>query len=341
MPSSQAKDAIESAMKYKNKYLRGIRKDVSVANLSLLNTAWYIKQLRDKEGIQFNMTETQIDDMYITQINKNLSIPGTEATGSFEVQLEQTPSWRSNEPFYRVSDQAVMQIIEDNFGHRPIYFAVTCESYIGFEKFTRNEGMVARVVSREAEDQADIERLITNIDEVYEYRSIDDDRVFKDGNMKRLVLNYGSGFVRAATHFAEIGDSERALSYIQRGRIFIEDEIKLTDFYTKMYTHNKDWDSLDSFVDNVIFRHAQGWRIYISFVLTHLIENDPANAARFIEKGLLSFPQEQTFAQVALYYAEQAGYTEKALEILRRAKSNLQYDVEPYIAELINIQGAI
>ncbi|MCB5259618.1 MAG: DUF2723 domain-containing protein [Candidatus Cloacimonetes bacterium] len=341
MPSSQAKDAIESAMKYKNKYLRGIRKDVSVANLSLLNTAWYIKQLRDKEGIQFNMTETQIDDMYITQINKNLSIPGTEATGSFEVQLEQTPSWRSNEPFYRVSDQAVMQIIEDNFGHRPIYFAVTCESYIGFEKFTRNEGMVARVVSREAEDQADIERLITNIDEVYEYRSIDDDRVFKDGNMKRLVLNYGSGFVRAATHFAEIGDSERALSYIQRGRIFIEDEIKLTDFYTKMYTHNKDWDSLDSFVDNVIFRHAQGWRIYISFVLTHLIENDPANAARFIEKGLLSFPQEQTFAQVALYYAEQAGYTEKALEILKRAKSNLQYDVEPYIAELINIQGAI
>ncbi|MCB5279307.1 MAG: DUF2723 domain-containing protein [Candidatus Cloacimonetes bacterium] len=341
MPSSQAKDAIDSAMKYKNKYLRGIRKDVSVANLSLLNTAWYIKQLRDKEGIQFNMTETQIDDMYITQINKNLSIPGTEATGSFEVQLEQTPSWRSNEPFYRVSDQAVMQIIEDNFGHRPIYFAVTCESYIGFEKFTRNEGMVARVVSREAEDQADIERLITNIDEVYEYRSIDDDRVFKDGNMKRLVLNYGSGFVRAATHFAEIGDSERALSYIQRGRIFIEDEIKLTDFYTKMYTHNKDWDSLDSFVDNVIFRHAQGWRIYISFVLTHLIENDPANAARFIEKGLLSFPQEQTFAQVALYYAEQAGYTEKALEILKRAKSNLQYDVEPYIAELINIQGAI
>ncbi|MDD4687902.1 MAG: DUF2723 domain-containing protein [Candidatus Cloacimonetes bacterium] len=341
MPSSQAKDAIDSAMKYKNKYLRGIRKDVSVANLSLLNTAWYIKQLRDKEGIQFNMTETQIDDMYITQINKNLSIPGTEATGSFEVQLEQTPSWRSNEPFYRVSDQAVMQIIEDNFGHRPIYFAVTCESYIGFEKFTRNEGMVARVVSREAEDQADIERLITNIDEVYEYRSIDDDRVFKDGNMKRLVLNYGSGFVRAATHFAEIGDSERALSYIQRGRIFIEDEIKLTDFYTKMYTHNKDWDSLDSFVDNVIFRHAQGWRIYISFVLTHLIENDPANAARFIEKGLLSFPQEQTFAQVALYYAEQAGYTEKALEILKRAKSNLQYDVEPYIAELINIQGSI
>lgn len=70
-------------------------------------------------------------------------------------------------------------------------------------------------------------------------------------------------------------------------------------------------------------------------------KNDPANAARFIEKGLLSFPQEQTFAQVALYYAEQAGYTEKALEILRRAKSNLQYDVEPYIAELINIQGAI
>lgn len=344
-PSQEAQEAMQYAMDYKNKYLKGIRKDVSVANLSLLNTPWYIRQIRDMEGILFSYPDELIDSMTITRLQQNLVIPGTDAAPGFTMRLDPTPAWRSNEPFYRVSDLAVMQIIKDNFGHRPIYFAVTCENYVGFENYTRNEGMVARVVSTPGEDLVDFDRLLMNIDEIYEYRSIADDRVFKDENMQRLVLNYGSGFVRAANYFAEQGDYEAASSYIERGKIFIDEEIKLTEFYTTFYSGSGNWQKLNDFIDNVIFKHKDGWRIYISYVLAYLMENHTDESLPFIEKGLLAYPNESHFADLAVYYGEVYNKIPEVRELLKRVRSRLNYDISYHISSLdsnatqIDIQG--
>jgi len=70
---------------------------------------------------------------------------------------------------------------------------------VGFDDYLRNEGMVSRVVATydPVNEQIDIDRLLTNIDKVYKYDSIFDPKVYKDDNMKRLVMNYGSGFSRA------------------------------------------------------------------------------------------------------------------------------------------------
>ena len=340
-PSAEAKQAMEQALDYKNKYLKGIRKDVSVANLSLLNTPWYVRQLRDKEGVLFSMPDSSIDQLQVSRLQQNLIVPGTAASGSFVKQMSETPDWRENEPFYRVSDLAVMQIIKDNFGHRPIYFAVTCESFIGFEEYTRNEGMVARLVAVPGDDMVNGPRLLKNIDEIYEYRSIEDEGVFKDDNMRRLVMNYGSGFVRAATYLAEQGNNEKAATYIERARIFIDEEIKLTDFYTRFYSNAGEWDKLEGFVDNVIFKHPQGWRIYISYVMSYILENNLEVASRFIEKGTLQYPSEEYFLQLIMHYAEKYEQYDEAKDILNRVQSRVRYDVSPYIEELNNMQAGV
>lgn len=335
-PTQESLEAMKQAMDYKNKYLKGIRKDVSIANLSLLNTPWYIRQLRDKEGILFNIPDNQLENMRISELPGRLNIPGPPARPEmgFSMAIPTTAEWRRNEPFYRVSDQAVMQIIHDNFGKRPIYFAVTCESFINFDDYVRNEGMVSRVVHIPGEDQLDISRLTYNIDNVYQYRSIADKRVHMDDNMVRLVMNYGSGFVRAAKYFVEQGQYDKAISYANRGRMFIDTELKMTEFYTSYYSATKQWDKLDDFVTKNVFTHPDGWRIYLSYVMAHIVKQHPGYTIPMLRKGMLQYPAQDYFAQLGVHVASELDMKQDVKNLFNDLNGKMLYDMNYFIQQL-------
>lgn len=337
-PTEQSAQAIKQAMEYKNKYLKGIRKDVSIANLSLLNTPWYIRQIRDKEGILFSIPDEELDNLGVQRVEGDLVIPGPPAKPEmgFTLKIPPTAEWRENEPFYRISDIAVMQIVKDNFGKRPIYFAVTCESFINFQEYTRNEGMVARLVHMPGDDLVDIARLQSNIDKVYQYRSIGDDKVFKDENMKRLVMNYGSGFVRAATYYADLGKYDTAMAYLERGKKFVDSEIKLTEFYVNYYTATGQWAKLDKFIESTIFPHPDGWKIYLSYVMAHIVDKYPEQTIPYLRKAMLYFPDQEYFAQLAMQFALEFNHTPEIRKLFNELRASLSYDLGPYEAELNN-----
>ena len=196
--------------------VKGIRKDVRVVNLSLLNTKWYIKQLRDYEP----KVPIRLNDRFIDEKLGAMAWPSEEITaagiswklaGCGSQQIRQGDTVQTIH-YFRVQDLMVIQIILQNEWKQPIYLAVTVsrENRIGLEEYLRMEGMVYRLVQTKGKDQLEPERSRRNLFEVYQYRGIKDPKVYKDKNTQKLLGNYGAAYLQLANTYQEQGKMDLA-----------------------------------------------------------------------------------------------------------------------------------
>lgn len=262
----------------------GIRKDVRIANLSLLNTQWYIKQLKNKMGVPISLSNADIDRLYHYRT----------ADGKLK----------------RVQDQMIDNILSTNAWSSPINFAVTVSASNRvyndkpLERHLMMTGLSYRLVKEEAESMVDPQLCYDRFMNVFKFRGINDSTVNKDNNTSRLVANYASGFIITADTLRRAGNRERAIEMVRRAIELLPDEQDAYVYLGQMYAETKDTAGLNWILQRVRRSHADRRPIESNIGYSFARAGDTARAESTLKGILLLDPKYETAYKTLLriYY---------------------------------------
>ncbi len=220
--------------------VEGIRRDVRIVCLSLANTNWYVRELRqapyypEAQPVPTTLTDARIDQLAAVgwsarQVDLPVP-PGTlerYAVNDSTVRRDGKISWTMNPTMQvrtsrgpqgglRPQDVVVKSIIDANQWDHPIYFATTCgaDSKIGLDEYLWFEGLAWKLEPRrivpgtpgiepaalEASLMHEPDGFSKTPERGYKFRRIADPGVFFDQNTSRLMLNLRSPFLRLASY---------------------------------------------------------------------------------------------------------------------------------------------
>ena len=214
-----------------------IRKDLRVANLSLLNTPWYIYQLKYQDPkVPISLSDKEIENImpypWPKQQTLEINIPliyqekeFESYKNSFDLRVDKFESKmkfnlgpKLYDRYIRVQDFMILNSLYENRFRKPMYFAVTVSRdnmLDGLQKYLRMDGLSFRITTI-PNWSIDPDTLFNNLVYKYQYRNLNNPNVFYNSNVIALLQNYRSAFIQLANYYASNNQRERVRELIKK-----------------------------------------------------------------------------------------------------------------------------
>ena len=213
--------------------VEGVRTDIRIVNLSLLNTDWYIKQLRDLEPrVPLRMNDMQIENVGLypwETSNVTLKVPQEKGTAfaetfrsyigqsfdppkSISFKVQPTINLGNRGTYLRTQDWMILNILTANQWKKPVYFAVTVATSNMLDElrdYMRMDGLVFKIVPFK-DWGIDPQLLEEKLKSVYKYRGLNNPTINFDENIIGLLQNYRSAFFQLIMYYVQQGNLEKA-----------------------------------------------------------------------------------------------------------------------------------
>ncbi|MDD8019164.1 MAG: DUF2723 domain-containing protein [Bacteroidota bacterium] len=216
--------------------VEGVRRDIRIVNLSLVNTSWYIMQLKHETPYGSKAVPISLSDQEIEQVGPmqwepremTLPVPGNvmrefemynsdktarpkfpvdtaAKEGEIKFTLPNTMQFGTVKAI-RAQDIMAYDIIRTNNWERPIYFAVTStpDSKIGLDRYFRMDGLAMKLIpypTPSDEGVIDPKILSANLLNVPDHPSKTFERGYLYRGLKDSTVHYDENVTRLAMNY--------------------------------------------------------------------------------------------------------------------------------------------